>query len=108
MIAKLTGSDDGPIKLNLQKWKKKVRNMRKELQSTKTLKMLVGVWHKTHVINAISGKSLRKIFCFKCSHSCLKITKKSPSTLRAKRATFPYFVVKSSIKMPNMVNFGEF
>ena len=24
MIAKLTGSDDGPIKLNLQKWKKKV------------------------------------------------------------------------------------
>ena len=34
--------------------------------------------------------------------------KKSHSTLRAKRATFTFWVDKSSLKMPKMVNFGEF
>ena len=38
---------------------------------------------------------------------CLKITKKSHSTLRAKRATFTFWVDKSSSKMPKLVNFGS-
>ena len=40
---------------------------------------------------------------------CLKITeKKSHSTLRAKRASFTFWVDKSWLKMPKMVHFGEF
>ena len=38
---------------------------------------------------------------------CLKITEKSHSTLRAKRATFTLLVDKS-LKMPKMDHFGEF
>ena len=34
--------------------------------------------------------------------------KKSHSTLRAKRATFTFWVTKSWLKMPKIVNFGEF
>ena len=34
--------------------------------------------------------------------------KKSHSTLRAKRATFTFWLDKSSLKMPKMVQFGEF
>ena len=39
---------------------------------------------------------------------CLKITEKSHSTLRAKRATFTFCVDKSSLKMPKMVDFCGF
>ena len=42
------------------------------------------------------------------SHSVWKSQKKSHSTLRAKRATFTFWVDKSWIKMPKMVHFGEF
>ena len=38
----------------------------------------------------------------------LKIPKKSHSTLRAKRAMFTFWVDKSSLKMPKIVNFCEF
>ena len=41
-------------------------------------------------------------------HSGWKSQKKSHSTLRAKRATFSFWVDKSSLKMPKMVHFGEF
>ena len=41
-------------------------------------------------------------------HSVWKSQKKSHSTLRAKRATFTFWVDKSSLKGPKMVNFGEF
>ena len=41
-------------------------------------------------------------------HSVWKSQKKSHSTLRAKRATFTFWVDKSWLKMPKMVNFGEF
>ena len=37
-----------------------------------------------------------------------KSQKKSNSTLRAKRATFTFWVDKSLLKMPKMVDFGEF
>ena len=39
---------------------------------------------------------------------CLKITEKSHSILRAKRATFTFWVDKNSLKMPKMVHFDEF
>ena len=49
------------------------------------------------------------IICPYCHFSrCLKITKKYHSTLQAKRATFTFWVDKSSLKMPNMVHFCEF
>ena len=41
-------------------------------------------------------------------HIVWKSQKKSHSTLRAKRAMFTLRVDKSSLKMPKMVNFGEF
>ena len=41
-------------------------------------------------------------------HSVWKSQKKSHSILRAKWATFTFWVDKSSLKMPKMVNFGEF
>ena len=41
-------------------------------------------------------------------HSVWKSQKKSHSTLRAKRATFTFWVDKSWLKMPKMVHFGEF
>ena len=41
-------------------------------------------------------------------HSVWKSQKKSHSTLRAKRATFTFWVEKSSSKLPKMVNFGDF
>ena len=42
------------------------------------------------------------------THSVWKLQKKSHSTLRAKRATFLLWVDKNSLKMPKMVQFGEF
>ena len=41
-------------------------------------------------------------------HSVWKSQKKSYSTLRAKRATFTFWVDKSSLKVPKMVHLGEF
>ena len=41
-------------------------------------------------------------------HSVWKSQKKSHSTLRAKRATFTFWVAKSSLKMPKIVHFGNF
>mgnify|MGYP006903934288 FL=1 len=41
-------------------------------------------------------------------HGVWKSQKKSHSTLRAKRATFRFWVDKSWLKMPKMVHFGEF
>ena len=41
-------------------------------------------------------------------HGVWKSQKKSHSTLRAKRATFTFWVDKSSLKMPKMVHFGQF
>ena len=42
------------------------------------------------------------------THSVWKSQKKSHSTLRAKRATFTIWMDKSSLKMPKIVQFGEF
>ena len=42
------------------------------------------------------------------AHGVWKSQKKSYSTLRAKRATFTFWVDKSLLKMPKMVHFGEF
>ena len=41
-------------------------------------------------------------------HCVWKPQKKSYSTLRAKRATFTFWVDKGWLKMPKMVHFGEF
>ena len=41
-------------------------------------------------------------------HSVWKSPKKSHSTLRAKRATFTFWVDKSSLKMPKMANLASF
>ena len=41
-------------------------------------------------------------------HGVWESQKKSHSTLRAKRATFTFWVDKSLLKMPKMVHFGEF
>ena len=41
-------------------------------------------------------------------HGVWKSKKKSHSTLRAKRATFTFWVDKTSLKMPKKVNLGEF
>ena len=41
-------------------------------------------------------------------HGVWKSQKKSHSTLRAKRATFTFWVDKSELKMPKMVHFDEF
>ena len=43
-----------------------------------------------------------------CIHVGLKSQGKSHSTLRAKRATFTFWMDKSSLKMLKMVNFSEF
>ena len=41
-------------------------------------------------------------------HSVWKSQKKSHSTLRVKRASFTFWMDKSSLKRPKIVNFGEF
>ena len=41
-------------------------------------------------------------------HGAWKSQKKSHSTLRAKRAVFTFWVDKSWLKMPKIVNFGSF
>ena len=45
---------------------------------------------------------------FTLRNSVWKFFKKSHSKLRAKRATFTFWVDKSSLKMPKIVNFDEF
>ena len=55
-----------------------------------------------------SKKQFRFWWNFFLKTWCLKITKKSHSTLQAKRAMFTFWVDKSSLKMPKMVNFGDF
>ena len=47
-------------------------------------------------------------FSTKHNHSVWKSEKKSHSTMRAKRATFTFWVDKSSLKMPKMVNLTSF
>ena len=48
-------------------------------------------------------------FSYFCTFAkCLKITKKSHSTLRAKRAKFTFWVDKSSFKMPKKCLFWRF
>ena len=42
------------------------------------------------------------------NHSVWKSQKKSNSILRAKRATFTFWVDKSWLKIPKIVNFGKF
>ena len=42
------------------------------------------------------------------NHSVWKSPKKSHSTLRAKRVTFTFWVDKSSLKMPKMINLASF
>ena len=42
------------------------------------------------------------------THGVWKSQKKSHSTLRAKRATFTFWVDKSKLKMPKTIHFGEF
>ena len=54
-----------------------------------------------------------EVLCFttdapKKAHGVWKLQKKSHSTLRVKRATFTFWVGKSSSRMPKMVKFGEF
>ena len=44
----------------------------------------------------------------KWPHGVSKSQKKSHSTLRAKRATFNFWVDKNSLKMPKMAHFGMF
>ena len=48
-------------------------------------------------------------YYFSCVlHTVWKLKKKSHSALRAKRAMFTFWVDKSSLKMPKIVDFGEF
>ena len=59
----------------------------------------------------ISPKSLIWSFIssfFGMQHGVWKSQKKYHSTLRAKRATFTFWVDKSSLKMPKIVHFGDF
>ena len=52
-----------------------------------------------------------KVFRTFLNSQCLKMTEKvsfNISTMSAKRATFTFWMDKSSSNMPNMVNFGEF
>ena len=58
------------------------------------------------IITDLNNIAEKKINCN--ITQCLKITEKSHSTLRAKRATFTFKVDKSSLKMPKMVHYDEF
>ena len=57
---------------------------------------------------AQSSRACCKYFFKEPLHSVWKSLKKSHSTLRAKRATFTFWVDKSEWKTPKIVNFGEF
>ena len=59
-------------------------------------------WHQIHKYLPCNKKN------YMPTHSVWKSQKKSHSALRAKRATFTFWVAKSSLKMPKMVNFGDF
>ena len=60
------------------------------------------------------GLKIPKRFLLACLHRIFimhgvwKSQKKSHSTLRAKRATFTFWMDKNRLKMPKMVHFGEF
>ena len=54
------------------------------------------------------SKSVWKLTEMSQNHGVWKSQKKSHSTMRAKRATFTFWVDKSLLKMPKMVHFGEF
>ena len=58
--------------------------------------------------NTKSSVTALKVHLFHSVHGVWKSQKKSHSTLRAKRATFTFWVDKSWLKMPKMVHFGEF
>ena len=51
---------------------------------------------------------IRPFFFLHSGHGVWKAQKKSHSTLRAKRATFTFWVDKSYSKMPKIVHFGEY
>ena len=57
-----------------------------------------------HLVFYTVGKIPKRV----SMHGVWKSQKKSRSTLRAKRATFTFWVDKSWLKMPEMVQFGEF
>ena len=72
--------------------------------------------HEQHVspsfhssLHHLGSLRSRKKSHFTCilEHSVWKSQKKSHSTLRAKRVTFTFWVDKSSLEMPKMVNFDE-
>ena len=77
------------------------------LQSRSFIKFFISLSaNLNHFIKYFSLKSKTQNFALK--HIVWKSQKKSHSTLRAKRAMFTLRVDKSSLKMPKMVNFGEF
>ena len=55
----------------------------------------------------LTGDKFCEKICPQVSTQCLKLQKKSHS-IRAKRATFTFWVEKSSLKMPKKVDFDEF
>ena len=59
-------------------------------------------WHQIHKYLPYNRKN------YMPTHSVWKSQKKSHSALRAKRATFTFWVAKSSLKMPKMVNLAIF
>ena len=67
--------------------------------------LLLSIW--VRIIVDIRTKKKKSSFLLR-NHGVWKSQEKSHSTLRAKRATFTFWVDKSSLKMPKMVQFGEF
>ena len=74
-----------------------------------TLK-LVGQFTVKHFSDFQASVRLNYLFSLSLPkwHGVWKSQKKSHSTWRAKRATFTFWVDKSLLKMPKMVNFGKF
>ena len=66
--------------------------------------------HKTRWVAVQRRKSWKEMGLPQTSqwHGVWKLQKKSHSILRAKRATFIFWVDKSSLKMSKIVHFGEF
>ena len=61
-----------------------------------------------HCFNKLSSSKFNVMHRRLLAYSVWKSPKKSHSTLRAKRATFTFWVDKNESKMPNMVHFREF
>ena len=74
------------------------------IERTKLLRKIsrISIWTFSKSRNVIFLGLLRHI------QGVWKSQKKSHSTLRAKRATFTFWADKSWLKMPKMLNFGEF